>query len=127
MVDWLRSIGLEEAASAISTNALYGLYQVAVLAAVWIPYLLLVSPGQEHLRQSGACRRRWTLPTSWPRPTRARKGTGGCAAPWPCLRSSWSREPRVYAFNTYLAPAAGAGVAATKASSESEQLTQQAR
>jgi tetratricopeptide (TPR) repeat protein len=40
MVDWLRSIGLTEAASALSTDAVQTLLSVFVLAAIWIPYFV---------------------------------------------------------------------------------------
>ena len=124
-VQWLRSIGLDETASAVSASALYSLYQVGVLAAVWIPYLLLSRRVKNTFIKPA--------PAADVDPAyfmaaagRGKKGGGRLRAALAVLLIVVVAGAAVYAFNTYLAPAADAGVVATKASGESERLTQQA-
>lgn len=127
MVHWLRSIGLGEAATTMSADALYGLYQVAALAAVWIPYFLL----SRRVRNTFVN----PVPAARTNPARSiasagrnRSGNGRLRGALALLAVIALAGAGVYAFDAYLVPGVGAGAGAvvTSPTGDSQQLTQQA-
>lgn len=123
MVDWLRSIGLAEAADGIWAESLRSVYRVIPLAAIWIPYFL----------RSRRVRNTLTGPPAAPSVDPAyfmaaadERGTGRGR-----LRTALAVAAivvvaggGVYAYNTYLT--APASAVATPVLSTSDRLVQQA-
>jgi len=123
LADWVRAAGLREAATDLSTSALYGLYQAGILAFVWIPYFLFSRRVKNTFTHPVPAARANRIPASASAHIsgeRSRRLRAAIAV----LTVAVVAGAAVYASETYLHPAPAPDASIAAASGESGSLPQ---